>query len=385
MTVERQGFGRLHLKIHENDHLEAYYRPGSSPFTLITFAHLSFESQGKYFWAMQMAERLDLDCIGIVAKQNNWYPSAAMLELLPNIQSIIARPVILYGHSMGAHAAIKYSRLLGATGTIASAPMTTIDPADVPDDKRFHKFFSHELMANMAIRPEDVSGKVVVCYDPYCKSDRFYVDLLKGIVDDRSFYEVRAHFFEHECVQALLDRDILFSLIGSCFHGYQQKIVPELIRRVKRRDINYPIKLAEYVTDQSRYPKSKEKMVSALVAKVTLRENAPWYLIVIGNQLLARCAERRGDLTEASRLIQHALQVEYNEKRSWEPNMQAWLAHLQFSHGDYHAASGLYRIVIKSGHPAYVNIDQALLCAERADDFELEELILGERGIGISS
>src|SRR5271168_4492658 len=100
-----------------------------SSFVLITFGDLIMLASGLNFFAEAPTTKSEISCVGIMAKKGNWYPveslKAAATALASIIQGYDRR--ITYGGSMGGYAAIKFSRLLGATEVISLCPQWSID------------------------------------------------------------------------------------------------------------------------------------------------------------------------------------------------------------------------------------------------------------------
>ncbi len=142
--------------IFENDEIRVVHRPGSSDFTLVTFAALGHRPKGEWIWAAPPVNKLGIEAVGIVAKRENWYPAADMQAAAPAIRALLRPRTIGYGFSMGGYAVLKYGRLLGLTHGLAVSPQVSIDPAEVPADPRFHRHHDPRLHAGMAVGPQDV-------------------------------------------------------------------------------------------------------------------------------------------------------------------------------------------------------------------------------------
>ncbi|MBK1662332.1 hypothetical protein CKO45_29540, partial [Paracraurococcus ruber] len=152
--------------LYEDAHLRVVHRRGRSPFTLVTFGEAGLRPEHGY-WAQPEAEALDLDCIGFVAKAANWYPALAMDPARAAIQGI-GQPVrIGYGNGMGGHAVLKYGQRLRLARGLAVSPQDSIDPAERPEDPRFHAHFRPDLHAGMAVAEADLPPWCVVLGDPH--------------------------------------------------------------------------------------------------------------------------------------------------------------------------------------------------------------------------
>lgn len=191
--------GSLPKVIHEDEDLVVLARPGGSAFTLVTFGHLELRPGGGQFWGREPAERLDLDCIGLVAKAPHWYPAAAVARAAAAIRAA-AKPVrIGYGYSMGGYGALKHGRLLGLTHALAVAPQRSIDPAEVPEDARFHAHFRPARHAGMAVRAEDLAPFAAVVADPWDREDGPHLAALAAL----GAHVVAAPFLGHWAIHLL--------------------------------------------------------------------------------------------------------------------------------------------------------------------------------------
>ncbi len=162
--------------LHEDDDIVVIHRPGASAFTLVTFAGMGERPQGLRFWARDPVEKLDLHAIGFVGKRANWYPAQAVARAAPHIRALLRGPAIGYGFSMGGYGALKHGRLLGLDAALAVSPQVSIDPADVPQDRRYHHNFDPRLNAGMAVAPDDLPGFAVTLADPHHPLDRLHAE-----------------------------------------------------------------------------------------------------------------------------------------------------------------------------------------------------------------
>ena len=157
--------------LYQSDVCEVIYHPGGSNFTLVTFSNRMMRpDSGAVFWGKALVEKLDIDCIGFVARGPNWFPAANVSAAIPQIrQQVGKRRSISYGYSMGAHAALKYGWRLGVEVSLSVAPQFSINPDDVPLDNRYRDHFVPELHSDMAVSPSDRVGeghRAYVIYDP---------------------------------------------------------------------------------------------------------------------------------------------------------------------------------------------------------------------------
>jgi tetratricopeptide (TPR) repeat protein len=147
------------------------HQPGASAYSLVTFSDLTFRPEGRSFWGEEVATKLGLDTVGVVARRENWFPRASMQAAAAAIRAVLKPQAVTYGYSMGAHGALKHAALLGAASTIAVTPQASIAPADVPWDERFHGFHRMPLHRDMRVSAADVAPFTAVIADPYHELD----------------------------------------------------------------------------------------------------------------------------------------------------------------------------------------------------------------------
>ncbi|MDI3309777.1 MAG: tetratricopeptide repeat protein [Acetobacteraceae bacterium] len=164
--------------IHEDDEVRVIHRPGNSDFTLVTFGALTHRPNGMEFWGSEVVRKLGLDAVGFMPKHENWYPAAAMARSAPVVRAVLRPRAVGYGFSMGGYGALKYGRLLGLSHTLAVSPQATIDPRDIPEEPRYHRFFKPELHAGMRIGAADLAAFSVVVADPQHAPDHLHAELV---------------------------------------------------------------------------------------------------------------------------------------------------------------------------------------------------------------
>lgn len=162
--------------IFEDEHLRVIHRPGGSPFTLVTFGGATLRPDGVRIPAEGPVAALDLEAVGFIGKAPNWYPAASMARAAPLVAELCRGPLVGHGFGMGGYAALKYGRLLGLEAALAASPQVTIDPADVPGDRRFHNRFDPVLHAGMLVRDDDLPPFCVVLADPHFVQDRLHAE-----------------------------------------------------------------------------------------------------------------------------------------------------------------------------------------------------------------
>ena len=158
------------MLVAENEWAQLFFRPGRSDYTLVTFNERGMVADGKTFWAQALADRLDINCYGIVSKGPNWFPFEPTGQLLSLVKS--DRPIVTYGHSMGGYGAIKFSRALNADVALAFCPQYSISPTDNDgQDRRYAAYYRDKLHRNMRISPTDIGGRIFLFLDTKSRLD----------------------------------------------------------------------------------------------------------------------------------------------------------------------------------------------------------------------
>lgn len=153
--------------LFEDRELRVVHRAGGSDFTLVTFSDLSFPAGGVNFWGRDLADTLDIDAVGLVAKRVNWFPEASVAAAADAVRAVLKPRSLAYGYSMGGHGALRHGARLGVQACLAVAPQISIAPSDTPWDTRHHRHHRPALNAGMRVRAEHLPPFVALLADPY--------------------------------------------------------------------------------------------------------------------------------------------------------------------------------------------------------------------------
>ncbi|MBR0680041.1 hypothetical protein GXW74_06045 [Roseomonas eburnea] len=167
--------------LYDDDHLRVVHRRGSSHFTLATFPGLGVWARARHMWAEGPVEKLDLEAVGFVCKRGNWYPMESVERAAPAVRRVLRPVSVGYGYSMGGYGVLKHGRRVGLSHVVSLSPQISIDPADVPQDTRFHSAFDSAKHAGMRVVAEDLPPWALMVYDPAFDGDRMQADLVAGI------------------------------------------------------------------------------------------------------------------------------------------------------------------------------------------------------------
>jgi hypothetical protein len=214
---------------------QLFFRPGRSDYTLVTFNDRGMVADGKTFWAQALADRLDINCYGIVSKGPNWFPFEPTGQLLNLVKS--DGPVVTYGHSMGGYGAIKFSRILNAEVALAFCPQYSISPNDNDgQDRRYAAYYRDKLHRNMRISPTDIDGRIFLFLD-----SRSRLDLLNARNISRLHLAniVDVPYTNHSTVRACASAPV-FSQLMELVHQDSPSGLKQLLKASSRKtDIDY--------------------------------------------------------------------------------------------------------------------------------------------------
>ncbi|MBP1884582.1 hypothetical protein [Sinorhizobium mexicanum] len=204
------------MLIYSDENLEVIHRPGSSAYLLVTFNEMEMQANGSRFWGQRFCEKADIAALGFISRRPNWFPAASVVKAVNAAASILrtASERILYGHSQGGYAALRYRRRFDATVAIAFCPQLSIDPRAVPFDGRFTRHYVADLHANMGIAADQAAGSAYIFYDPFHAVDRRHAERIAALQANTRLIPV--HMTGHGTVRAFAGTARALSLIEAC-------------------------------------------------------------------------------------------------------------------------------------------------------------------------
>lgn len=189
--------------VYSGDEIAAYYHAGFSSYMLVTFSELHHERQGEdHYFVKELVEKVDISCVGIVNVVKSFYLSSEMAEVIRIVDQVRGdRKLIVFGQSMGAYAAIKYSAALRADYVIACSPFYSMDPdeLDLPSERHRYILMSSMQHHGVVYRPEfkgmglkasDGHGRIISLYDPFDSVDTFDSGLIRKHLPTAEFIAV---------------------------------------------------------------------------------------------------------------------------------------------------------------------------------------------------
>ena len=202
--------------LFEDDEVLVLHRAGASDFTLVTFAAVGHVPNGTWFWAEAPARKLGLETIGFIAKRRNWYPATSIARAAMRVRPALKRRALGYGYSMGGYAVLKHGAALGLTHGLAIAPQMSIDPADVPGDRRFHHHHDPALHGGMRVARDDAPPIAFAVADPYFPQDALHLDHL---VREGAAQPLAMPFHKHAVISRFTSTALLGALLPLVLDG----------------------------------------------------------------------------------------------------------------------------------------------------------------------
>ena len=202
--------------IYSDENLEVIHHSGSSPYLLVTFNEMEMRANGSRFWGQRFCEKADISALGFISRRPNWFPAASVVKAVEAAAPILraAPERILYGHSQGGYAALRYRKRFDATVAIAFCPQVSIDPKAVPFDGRFARHFLLDLHANMGIAADQTAGQAYLFFDPFHVADRQHAVRIANLQEKTQLVPV--HMTGHGTVRAFTGTARALSLIEAC-------------------------------------------------------------------------------------------------------------------------------------------------------------------------
>ncbi|MEN0580491.1 hypothetical protein AAIG39_15990 [Phytobacter palmae] len=254
--------------IYEDQNIIVLHKKGNSDFILCTFGDMVTLAQGDKIYAEKAIYKMDCAAIGFMAKNANWFPQDSVIKAIKRIEDIISnnKSIISYGGSMGGYAAIKYSKLLGASRTIACCPQWSIDPKECSGVKNGYERYFTDSLSDMGIKSEDVSGDVFILYDPHHGIDSYHFNNIKS--KSEKVVGVHVPFVGHDVTTVMAGTENLRGMIESAKSLDVNNFV-KIIRNARKNNS----RRYEYVLKKSavRHPYISAKII-LLGKKRTLNE-----------------------------------------------------------------------------------------------------------------
>jgi tetratricopeptide (TPR) repeat protein len=253
-------YSRETSTVFEDEFVQVLYEKARGDFLLITFSELTMRTNGKNYWAQAFAQRTGTSALGFVAKGPNWFPVRSVEKAIVNLEDLLKGypERVVYGHSMGGYAALRYGKALRAKTAISFCPQTTINPAETGErDRRYTSYFSKDIHAEMDVRPSHCSTRTFVFYDPFCGEDAAQLGPLLHAANVRM---MKVSMSSHDTVRLFADSLVASELIEGCRRD-DLKSLRELISR-RRKALPTLRLLGIAIAAAGKHPRCAERIVT---------------------------------------------------------------------------------------------------------------------------
>ena len=253
---------------YEDEHVRVIYHPGEDENLIITFGDMFMLAKGDSFFAENPISKRNLNAIGFMAKDRNWYPLESVRKAAECIHGILdkAKFVTLYGGSMGGYAALKFSKLLNANRVISLAPQYSINPSAIKDH-RYNFYFNPQTNADNDIHLENLSGEIFITHDPFFEGDDQHVKNIRSLGYPITYLPLR--FSMHGATTILASSSFIDEIISA--KEIKPAILLGIYRERRRAAPSYIESLAEYLL--RRRPSAALRLLSKKLSSNLVNDN----------------------------------------------------------------------------------------------------------------
>jgi tetratricopeptide (TPR) repeat protein len=262
--------------VYESEHQTVVWMPGQGDVTYVTFGELTSRPNGCSFWGDKLFESKMLPAIGFVAKASNWYPIDDTLKAIDVVQNHCRiNRVLCYGFSMGAYAALKFSKALHSDAVVAFSPQYSISPTDVGNsDTRYLEFFAPSIHRDMALKSSDMIMNTTLFVDMNDRVDALHARYIERLchIDIVLMASLR-----HDTVRLVSEAGVahdIFSIVLRDPPGLTRvQALRKVVRGVRRKSSTYWLNTGRRIIAQS--PQRVEKWQAAYLTAHQLRPQNP--------------------------------------------------------------------------------------------------------------
>lgn len=207
--------------IYESDSLLAKLEIGETLYQtlVITFVGRNKDQDKARFFGDAFLNKYGYSCLAVACKSNEWYQYEDFDQMCKYIQaeSKNFQKVIVYGASMGAYAALEYSRYYSSDVCIALSPQFTVDPSWATFDTRW----TNDIVAIDSYRPPILELRknvnYYIFYDHSHIVDRQHVNKIASERDLNNVTKISIPFSGH--VVGDFDKHLLSESILNIIKG----------------------------------------------------------------------------------------------------------------------------------------------------------------------
>lgn len=237
--------------IYEGNELVLHHHQGETDYVVVTFvgAHETKNALSTFF-AENVLVKNNITAYGVTVKADFWYVCDEAPVVISLLQERLApyRNVILIGMSMGGHPALAWSRALGATTVLSMCPKYSLDPNECGILQGYVDNHFRPGMEGMAVRKENVSGRIFIALDPGEGHDAYHVHLIEEELKGFDVSLIKMFFAGHLIIRSLSGTQEFGSVIKALAYGSNADVVETIVRvRLKNRE-NVSNKFKRYGT-----------------------------------------------------------------------------------------------------------------------------------------
>jgi|GEM_PF-1524620 len=305
--------------IFEGDELVVHYHQGNTDYVLVTFegAHET-KNATKTFFGAPVVRKLGITCVGVTAKVDHWYISPDTLEVQKHILNFTEKfsNTVIIGISMGAYAALSWSKILNADTVFSMAPKWSLDPEECPVHEYYLTHNFRENMKGMGIRKEQVQGRLFVAYDPLDEGDWEQSQLLSEKIPEINI--VNTYYSGHVVAHSLSGSNLFGEIIAALAHGSNQHVYAAIAKSRRFNENNLNARLTR-ASDRHAGLVAKTLMSSSVMRlqrKQKIFQNEALMGHVLYNLLISNRAEEATKLYETATEIAVFGDIEKDKKTS---------------------------------------------------------------------
>ena len=158
--------------------------------------------------------------VHVLCCDNRWYQYPDMLRACAAVRQALAgaERILTYGSSMGAYAALRLGKAVGATATLAISPQYSIDPAKAPWEWRWNQY--KDALGRCGWL-EEIDGPIDSAIVPYVAFDPTDLDLrhVERIEQDIPIRRLPFPHVGHPATGYLGEIDLLRPLLRAIYDG----------------------------------------------------------------------------------------------------------------------------------------------------------------------
>ncbi|MGB5836073.1 MAG: hypothetical protein WBH14_03405, partial [Albidovulum sp.] len=213
-----------------------------SPVLFVTFDNLA--SVGEYDppqpWLLARTQKSGFSILGLIASRKDWYRNSDTPRLLIALRDEgffdQFERVIFTGTSMGAYAALTYSRIVPGSTVLAFSPQSTLNRDIAPFEARYryaHRKWDWDDAEYLdAADAVEAATEILLFYDPFVPEDRAHAARLLG----DSVRHIKCGHFGHRLIRQLKSCGVLDGVFNDVGHN---RFRPAAFRKAlrTRRDV----------------------------------------------------------------------------------------------------------------------------------------------------